>query len=64
MEEYDLYLNQKKPSIGLYVPKGASLSDLADEADWIFDGTLTEDLLPSGVTRDVKTNGHAFRKMD
>ena len=64
MEEYDLYLNVKKPSIGLYVRKGASLPDLGDKADWVFDGTSAEDLLPKSVVADVAANGHAFRDMD
>ncbi|HAP12498.1 MAG TPA: hypothetical protein DCR50_16850, partial [Afipia sp.] len=28
MQEYDLYINAKKPAIGLYVRKGAGLPDL------------------------------------
>src|SRR5262245_57359566 len=36
MKEYDLYLNAKKPRIGLYVRKGASLTDFADPKDWVF----------------------------
>ena len=64
MEEYDLYLNVKKPAIGLYVRKGAKLPDLADTADWVFDGTAPQDLLPSSVIAGVKADGHAFRDMD
>jgi hypothetical protein len=64
MDEYDLYISRKTPSIGLYVPKGATLPDFAEKDNWIFDGTAAEDLLPSTVIKDVKTNGHAFRKMD
>jgi hypothetical protein len=61
---YDLYINDKKPAIGLYVRKGAGLPDLADKEDWIFDGTCAQDLLPSSVIEAVKANGHAFRDMD
>lgn len=64
MEEYDLYLNVTKPAIGLYVRKGAGLPDLADKADWVFDGTSSQDLLPSSVIEGVKANGHAFRDMN
>jgi len=64
MDEYDLYISEKTPSVGLYVRKGADLPDFADKAHWIYDGTAAQDLLPSSVIRDVKTNGHAFRKMD
>ena len=64
MEEYDLYINVKKPAIGLYVPKGANLPDLADKGDWLFDGTCAQDLVPSSVILGVKADGHAFRDMD
>jgi hypothetical protein len=64
MEEYDLYLNVKKPAVGLYVRKGAGLPDLADKADWVFDGTAAQDLLPPNVIAGVKADGHAFRDMD
>ncbi len=64
MQEYDLYINVKKPAIGLYVRKGASLPDLADKADWVFDGTAAQDLLPPSVVQGVAADGHAFRDMD
>lgn len=64
MEEYDLYINVKKPAIGLYVRKGARLPDLADKKDWVFDGTAAQDLLPPSVIEGVNTDGHAFRDMD
>lgn len=64
MQEYDLYINVKKPAIGLYVRKGAGLPDLADKADWVFDGTSAQDLLPPSVIEGVAADGHAFRDMD
>jgi hypothetical protein len=64
MQEYDLYLNAKKPRIGLYVRKGASLTDFADPKDWVFNGTAAQDLLPPGVVQGVEAQGHAFRDMD
>lgn len=64
MLEYDLYLNDKKTSVGLYVRKGVGLPDLEDKKDWIFDGTYSQDLLPSSVIATVNANGHAFRDMD
>jgi hypothetical protein len=64
MPEYDLYINPQKPSIGLYVRKGAGLPDLADPKEWIFDGTTARTALPSDVVENVETNGHAFRNMD
>ena len=33
MQEYELYINVKKPAIGLYVRKGAGLPDFADPKD-------------------------------
>ena len=59
MKKYDLYINEKKPSIGLYVPNGSSLPDFADPRDWIFHGTAEQDLLPSSVVEGVEANGHA-----
>lgn len=64
MDEYDLYINAKKPAIGLYVRKGTSLPDLADKEDWVFDGTAAQNLLPPDVVEGVKADGHAFRDMD
>ena len=64
MQEYDLYINAKKPAIGLYVHKGAGLPDLVDKADWLFDGTAAQDLLPPDVVKDVAADGPAFRNMD
>jgi hypothetical protein len=64
MEEYDLYINVKKPAIGLYVRKGASLTDFVDKDDWVFDGSATQELLPPSVVEGVAAHGHAFRDMD
>jgi hypothetical protein len=64
MREYDLYINAKKPAIGLYVRKGASFPHLRDAKDWVFDGTAAEDLLPPSVVEGVEAAGHAFRDMD
>jgi hypothetical protein len=64
MKKYDLYINEKKPGIGLYVPNGSGLPDFADAGEWIFSGTVEQDLLPSSVVKGVEENGHAFRSMD
>ncbi|MQB44989.1 hypothetical protein [Rhizobium sp. ICMP 5592] len=64
MPEYDLYINVKKPGIGLYVHTGAALPDFADPKDWVFDGTAAQDLLPPSVVEGVEADGHAFRDMD
>jgi hypothetical protein len=64
VQEYDLYINTKKPRIGLYVRKGAGLPDFANPNEWTFDGTAAQDLLPASVVNGVEANGHAFRDMD
>jgi hypothetical protein len=64
MENYDLYLNSQKPAIGLYVRAGVGLPEIADAKDWIFDGTVEKDALPSDVVKTIEANGHAFRDMD
>ncbi len=64
MENYDLYLNPSKPSIGLYVRAGAGLPDIAAAKNWIFDGTVEEDSLPSDIVKAIAADGHAFRDMD
>jgi hypothetical protein len=64
MPEYDLYINPQKPSIGLYVRKGAGLPDLVDPKEWVFDGTAVRTGLPSDLVKNIETNGHAFRDMD
>jgi len=63
MQEFDLYLNPQKLSIGLYVRKGAGLPDLADAKDWVFDGTATDANLPPELVKKIESNGHAFRDM-
>ena len=64
MREYDLYLNPRKPAIGLYVRKGAGLPDLADPGEWVFDGSAIQGELPSELVQSIEANGHAFRNME
>ncbi|MEA2917212.1 MAG: hypothetical protein QOJ15_9293 [Bradyrhizobium sp.] len=64
MPEYDLYINAQKPSVGLYVRKGAGLPDLADPKEWVFDGTAARGELPPDLVKKIETNDHAFRDMD
>lgn len=61
MCEYDLYINGQKPDLGLYVRKGAGLPDFANPNEWIFGGTMAEDLIPRSVVDRVEADGHAFR---
>jgi hypothetical protein len=64
MQEYDLYINPQKASVGLYVRKGAGLPDLAKSKNWVFDGTEAQSALPAELVREIEANGHAFRDMD
>jgi hypothetical protein len=64
MQEFDLYINPRKASVGLYVRKGTGLPDLADSKDWVFDGTSARADLPPELVKQIETNGHAFRDMD
>lgn len=64
MQEYDLYINAKKASVGLYVRKGAGLRDLADSKEWVFDGTVAQANLPPELVKQIEADGHAFRDMD
>ncbi len=63
MTEYDLYINVKKPAIGIYVRSGAGLPDFAHPDEWVFDGTAPQDVLPPKVIAGVEANGHAFREL-
>jgi hypothetical protein len=61
---YDLYVNVKKPELGIYVPTGTGLPDFARPDEWVYDGTAPQDILPPKVVEDVEANGHAFRELD
>ncbi len=64
MQEYDLYINPQKPTLGLYVRTGAGLPDLADPKQWVFDSTLAWNELSSELVRKINANGHAFQELD
>jgi hypothetical protein len=64
MQEYNLYINPKKPSIGLYVRKGAGLPDLVDASEWLYDGSANDVDLPPDLGQKIETTGHAFRELD
>lgn len=63
MQEYDLYIDPKKPTVGLYVRTGAGLPDLAHPKQWVFDGTFAQCELSADLVRNIEANGHAFREM-
>ena len=64
MREYDLYINPKKPPIGLYVRKGAGLPDLVDASESLYDGSANDVDLPPNLGQKIETAGHAFRELD
>jgi hypothetical protein len=56
MQEYDPYINPQKPTVGLYVRRGAGLPDLADPT--------AQGELPPDLVKRIEINDHAFRDMD
>ena len=64
METYDLYINAKKPGIGLYVRHGSPLPEFAHPDDRRFDGEAAQDLSPPGVVEAVAPDGRGCRHMD
>ncbi|WP_144141398.1 hypothetical protein [Paraburkholderia sp. BCC1884] len=63
MQEFDFYLNLKKPTLGLYVRNGAGLPDLADKADWQFDGHVWQSELNAELLKGLEANGHVFQEL-
>ena len=63
MPEYDFYINLQKPTLGLYVRKGAGLPDLADAKEWQLEGTVPENAVPPGMLKGLEANGHAFQEL-
>jgi hypothetical protein len=49
--------------VGLYIHTGASLSDLADPEQWVFNGTFAPTDLPADLVKNIEANGHAFREL-
>lgn len=63
MQEFDFYINLQKPTLGIYVRKGAGLPDLADAKQWRLEGTVAESELPAGFLKELDANGHAFQEL-
>jgi hypothetical protein len=61
MREFDLYINSKKPDLGIYVRKGMGLPDFAKSDEWTFGGTTEEEFIPQDVVERIEACGHAFR---
>ncbi len=63
MQEFDFYINLKKPTLGLYVRKGAGLPDLSDADQWRLEGSVVQSELPPGLLKGLEANGHAFQEL-
>ncbi len=63
MQEFDFYVNPKKPTLGLYVRSGAGLSDLADPNQWQLEGHVWESELTPEILKALEANGHAFQEL-
>ena len=62
-QEFDLYINLAKPNLGLYVRKGAGLTDLAAPGEWQFSGHVWQSELSSATLHELESNGHAFKEL-
>lgn len=63
MQEFDFYINTQKPTLGLYVRKGAGLPDLVDAGQWGLDGTVGQNELSPEILKQVEADGHAFQEL-
>ncbi|MGF6772238.1 hypothetical protein P3T18_004726 [Paraburkholderia sp. GAS199] len=63
MQEFDFYINLKKPTLGLYVKRGAGLPDLADAGDWQLSGPVAQSELTPELLKGLAANGHVFQEL-
>ncbi|QEZ43121.1 hypothetical protein [Cupriavidus oxalaticus] len=63
MQQFDFYINPKRPTLGLYVRKGAGLPDLADASQWQLEGHVWENELAPDILKGLEANGHAFQEL-
>ena len=63
MQEFDLYINQQDPNLGLYVRGGSTLPDFASAKQWTFYRAEAEDELSAELVQRIKVDGHAFQKL-
>ena len=63
--EFDFYINLTKPTLGLYVRKGAGLPDLAqaEAKQWQFSGHVWSSELSQEILKELEANGHAFQEL-
>jgi hypothetical protein len=62
-QEFDLYINLAKPTLGLYVRKGMGLPDLANTKEWQFSGHVWQSELDPATLKSLEENGHAFQEL-
>lgn len=63
MQEFDFYINLKKPTLGLYVHTGAGLPDLADQSDWQLDGHVWQSEISPEFMKGLDANGHVSQEL-
>jgi hypothetical protein len=63
MQEFDFYINPARPTLGLYVNKGAGLPDLVDAKQWQLEGHVWANELPPATLQGLQANGHAFQEL-
>ncbi|MFM0027993.1 hypothetical protein PQR70_17175 [Paraburkholderia madseniana] len=62
-QEFDFYINLKKPTLGLYVRAGVGLPDLVDTSDWQLNGHVWQSELTPDILKGLEANGHAFQEL-
>jgi hypothetical protein len=63
MQAFDFYINPSRPTLGLYVRKGAGLPDLADAKQWQREGQVWANELQPATLQALEANGHAFQEL-
>lgn len=63
MQEFDFYINPTRPTLGLYVRKGAGLPDLVDAKQWQLEGHVWANELQPATLKGLEANGHAFQEL-
>lgn len=63
MQEFDFYINPGRPTLGLYVLKGAGLPDLVDADQWLLEGHVWANELQPETLKGLEAYGHAFQEL-
>ncbi len=62
-QEFDFYINLSRPTLGLYVRKGAGLPDLANPNQWQLEGHVWQNEIPPDKLKELEANGHLFLEL-